>query len=183
LRAGATGLAEYEVLSRLDLRPGRYQLRIAANVGSLSTGGSLYHDVDVPDFSRAPVALSGLILSAEPRPVVAPADALKSILPVVPTSRRTFVTTDRVTVFTRVHQGGKAPIAPVRLRLTLRNASNVQVAEQWHEVDPSHFTTARFADVVLDVPIARLLPGQYLLTVEGTIGTNAVRRYSRFELH
>ncbi|HEX7778320.1 MAG TPA: VWA domain-containing protein, partial [Vicinamibacterales bacterium] len=41
LRAGATGLAEYEVLSRLDLRPGRYQLRIAANVGSLSTGGSL----------------------------------------------------------------------------------------------------------------------------------------------
>lgn len=183
LRAGATGLAEYEVLSRLDLRPGRYQLRIAANVGSLSTGGSLYYDVDVPDFLSAPVALSGLILSADPGPVVAPADALKSILPIVPTSRRTFLATDRVTVFTRVHQSAKGPIAPVRLRLILRNASNVQVAEQGHDVDLSHFSTARFADVVLDVPIARLLPGQYLLTVEGTVGTNVVRRYSRFELH
>ena len=39
VRAGATGLAEYQVLSRIDLRPGRYQLRIAANAGSLSTSG------------------------------------------------------------------------------------------------------------------------------------------------
>jgi VWFA-related protein len=182
LRAGASGLAEYEVLSRLDLKPGRYQLRIAANVGSLSTGGSLYHDVDVPDVSSAPLALSGLILSVEPGPVAAPADAFKTVLPVRPTSRRTFAATDRVTAFTRVHQGGKAPPAPVRLRLTLRNASNVQVAEQTHDVDSSQFNSARFADVVLDVPIARLLPGQYLLTVEGTAGTTVVRKYSRFEV-
>ena len=122
LRAGATGLAEYEVISQLDLRPGRYQLRIAANVGSLSTGGSLYYDVDVPDSSSAPVTLSGLILSATPGPVVAPADGLKGILPVVPTARRTFLTTDHLTAFMRVHQGGRTPPKPVQLRMTLRNA-------------------------------------------------------------
>jgi VWFA-related protein len=59
VRADATGLAEYEVLSRIDLKPGRYQLRVAANVGSLVTSGSLYYDVDVPDFSDAPVSMSG----------------------------------------------------------------------------------------------------------------------------
>ena len=31
----ATGLAEYEVLGRLDLKPGRYQLRMAASVGAV----------------------------------------------------------------------------------------------------------------------------------------------------
>jgi VWFA-related protein len=182
LRAGASGLAEYEVLSRLDLKPGRYQLRIAANVGSLSTGGSLYHDVDVPDISSAALALSALILSVEPGPIAAPADAFKAVLPVRPTSRRTFTATDRLTAFTRVHQGGKTPHPPVRLRMTIRNASNVQVSEQVLDVDPSQFTNTRFADVVLDIPIARLLPGQYLLTVEGAVGTTTVRRYSRFEI-
>ena len=182
LRAGATGLAEYEVLSRLDLKPGRYQLRIAANVGSLSTGGSLYYDVDVPDVSSAPVALSGLILSVEPGPIAAPPDAFKAVLPVRPSSQRTFATTDRVTVFSRVHQGGKTPTAPMRLRLTVRNSSNVQVAERIEEIDAAQFNTARFADVVLDVPIARLLPGAYLLTVEGSAGTAVVRRQSRFEI-
>jgi VWFA-related protein len=182
LRAGASGLAEYEVLSRLDLKPGRYQLRIAAHVGSLATGGSLYYDVDVPDVSSARVALSGLILSADPGLIAAPADAFKGVLPVRPTSRRTFAATDRVTAFTRVHQGGKAPIAPIRLRLTLRNAANVQIAEEQHDIDPSHFTSARFADVVLDVPTARLLAGQYLITVEGGSGTATVRRHSRFEV-
>jgi VWFA-related protein len=182
LRAGATGLAEYEVLSRLDLKPGRYQLRIAANVGSLSTGGSLYFDVDVPEVSSAPVSLSGLILSVEPGPIAAPPDAFKGILPVRPSSQRTFATTDRVTVFTRVRQGGKTPIAPMRLRMTLRNSSNVQVAERLEEIDAAQFNAARFADVVLDVPIARLQPGAYLLTVEGSAGTVVARRDSRFEM-
>jgi VWFA-related protein len=182
LRAGATGLGEYEVLSRLDLKPGRYQLRIAANVGSLSTGGSLYYDVDVPEVSSAPVALSGLILSVEPGPIAAPPDAFKSVLPVRPSSLRTFATTDRVTVFTRVHQGGKSPIAPLRLRMTVRNSSNVQVAERLEEINSAQFNTARFADVVLDVPIARLLPGAHLLTIEGSAGTVVARRHSRFEM-
>ena len=31
LRAEATGMGEYELLSRMDLKPGRYQLRVALN--------------------------------------------------------------------------------------------------------------------------------------------------------
>ena len=121
-------------------------------------------------------------MSASPGPVVAPAGALKPILPVVPTTRRAFTTTDQVTVFTRVHQSGKTPVAPVQIRLTIRNASDVQVAERLHDVDAARFSAARAADVVLDVPVARLLPGPYLLTVETTAGPTAVRRQSRFEI-
>jgi VWFA-related protein len=182
VRAGATGLAEYEVLSRLDLRPGRYQLRIAAHIGSLSTSGSLYYDVDVPDVSKAPISLSGLIVSASPGPVVAPAGAFTSILPVVPTTRRAFLPTDSLTAFTRVHQSGTTPLAPVQMRLTIRNAADVQITERLVTVDPARFNAARAADVVLDVPIARLPPGPYLLTVETASGATAVRRHSRFEI-
>ena len=67
IRADASGLAEYEVLSRIDLKPGRYQLRTAANVGSLGTAGSLYYDVVVPDFMDAPLSLSALVLSSTGR--------------------------------------------------------------------------------------------------------------------
>ena len=182
LRAGATGLAEYEVLSRLDLRPGRYQLRIAANVGSLSTGGSLYYDVDVPDVGSTPLAMSGLMLGVEPGPVVAPADGLKPLVPIVPTTRRRFTATDRVTLFTRLHQSGKAAPAAVPMRLTIRNASNVVVVERLHDVDSAAFGASRFADVVLEVPIGRLLEGPHLLTIEAGAGPAAIRKHSRFEI-
>ena len=182
LRAGATGLAEYEVLSRLDLRPGRYQLRIAANVGSLSTGGSLYYDVDVPDVGSTPLAMSGLMLGVEPGPVVAPADGLKPLVPILPTTRRRFVATDHVTLFARLHQSGKASPAAVPLRLTIRNASNVVVVERLHDVGAAAFGASRFADVVLEVPIGRLLEGQHLLTIEAGAGPAAIRKHSRFEI-
>ena len=91
LRPDATGLAAYEVLSPdTNLKPGRYQLRIAANVGSLSTSGSLYDDVDVPDFVVSAGVVSGLILSASPGPSWRHFDTLETILPVVPTTRRIF---------------------------------------------------------------------------------------------
>jgi hypothetical protein len=170
------------VLSRLDLRPGRYQLRVAAHIGSLATSGSLYFDIDVPDVAKTPVALSGLIVSAAPGPIVAPAGAFASLLPVVPTTRRAFVATDTVTAFTRVHQSGRTPIAPVQVRLTIRNAANLQMTERVHDVPAAQFTAARAADLVLEVPVARLVPGHYLLTVETTMGSTTARRHARFEM-
>jgi hypothetical protein len=72
--------AEYEVLSRVELRPGRYQLRIAADHPALKKSGSVYCDVEIPDFSKTGLWLSVCVLSSTPaagvtagRPVVTPA--------------------------------------------------------------------------------------------------------------
>jgi VWFA-related protein len=181
LRPDATGLAEYEVLSRLDLKPGRYQLRVAANLGSLSTSGSLYYDVDVPDVSSGPVSLFGLILSASPGPVVGAEDALRTILPVVPTARRTFTAGLMVSAFARVYQGGKAPLTSVAVRVQLRNASNELVMDRGEEFAPARFANARSADIRVEVPVAHLAPGEYLLTVEAGARTT-VHRDSRFRI-
>ncbi|OFW06471.1 MAG: hypothetical protein A3H96_12385 [Acidobacteria bacterium RIFCSPLOWO2_02_FULL_67_36] len=181
LRPDASGLAEYEVLARLDLKPGRYQLRVGANLRSLSTSGSLYCDVDVPDFSSAPVSLSGLVLSASPGPVVGSRDALRPILPVVPTARRAFTSGHQVSAFTRVYQGGKAALASVAVRVRLRNAANELVMDRREELAAARFTTTRSADVRVEVPVAHLAPGEYLLTVEAAARTT-VHRNSRFQI-
>ncbi len=67
LRAGATAPIQFELLSRLDLKPGRYELRIAASSHAANAVGSVFVDVDVPDFTKGPLALSGILFDANPR--------------------------------------------------------------------------------------------------------------------
>jgi len=89
------GSMPYELLSRLTLKPGRYELRLAVDA-SVNQRGSVYTFVDVPDFSEQPLSLSGIVLGATPGPLSAPKDAFAGLLPIVPTARRTFAAADRV---------------------------------------------------------------------------------------
>lgn len=182
IRGGATGLATYEVLSSLELKPGRYQLRMAAHVGSLGASGSLYVDVDVPDLSKAPVTLSGVVLTSSPSPVVAPANALKDFLPVVPTTERGFSRGDAVAAFMRVHQGGRRAVTAAALRVAIRDSQDVDVMDRGLTIPAESFTGDRAADVRIDLPINRLPAGAYLLTIETGTGKDAMRRDVRFEV-
>jgi hypothetical protein len=180
LRAGLPESAQYEVLSRIDLDPGRYQIRLAAHSTMTGKTGSVYFDVEVPDFTRDPLQLSGMVLSVTPVGVAAPTDAA-AFLPVVPTSRRTFTAADAVLGFLRIYQGrGRAP-APVSLAVTITDTSNRTVTKSTHPIDGATFV-ARSADVRFTVPIATLAPGEYLLTVEATQESLVVSRNARFSV-
>ena len=50
----------------LPLRPGRYMLRIAAT--SEGRTGSVFVDIEIPDFAKDPLSASGLILHRRPAP-------------------------------------------------------------------------------------------------------------------
>jgi VWFA-related protein len=182
IRPNAAGQAEYELLARLDLRPGRYQLRIAAHVASLATSGSLYYDVDVPDVMRAPVSLTPLVLSASPGPLVAPRDALAGVLPVVPTVRRSFTAGHKVEAFTRVHQGGRGPAEPVALRVVIEDQHGRIVMDRPLDLAPDAFDAARAADVRVEIPVSGLDPGAYLLTLETASTEKPVRTMIRFRV-
>ena len=180
IRAGATGLAEYEVLSSLELKPGRYQLRMAAHLGSVAASGSLYADVEVPDLSKAPVTLSGAVLTASTAPIAAPAGAFRDFLPVVPTTRREFATGDTVAAFLRVHQGGRRPLEPVAVRVSLRDQYDASVMDRAHSVPVEAFANGRAADIRVELPMQRLSAGPYLLRIESGTGTHSMRRDIRF---
>ena len=184
VRAGASGLAEYEVLARLDLKPGRYQLRTAADVGALAISGSLYYDVDVPDFSDDGVSLSGLVFSVTPAMPIAPIDWLKGVIPIVPTTQRTFRSTDQASAFVRLYQGGGKLLTRVPLRIQVRDDENVTVLDRQETVEPPSFGAGRTADVNVTLPIGRLRPGEYLLTIEATVPQKpgVVKREIRFSI-
>lgn len=84
------------LLSRLDLRPGRYQLRIGAVSGVGAARGSLHYDLDVPDFSKGPLHVSGIILSSasDRAPLIGDTKFWLERTPSPPTTRREFVPED-----------------------------------------------------------------------------------------
>ncbi len=178
LRAETAERDSCEVLSRLDLNPGRYHLRFAADVRGKT--GSVHYDVDVPDFAGSTLSLSGVAVSVIPPVPSAPKDRLLSVIPVVPTARRNFQAADRVSAFLLVYQGGDRALSPVTFRARILDALNTGVFESVRTLDAALFTSARAAEHRLDIPLASLRPGPHLLTLEATMGKSQVRRDVRF---
>src|SRR5882757_373776 len=52
------------MLNRLDLPPGKYQLRVAAHDASGGAVGSIQYDLDVPDYQKVPFSMSGLVVTS-----------------------------------------------------------------------------------------------------------------------
>jgi hypothetical protein len=168
---------EYETFSRIDLKPGRYEVRAAIDDGSVGRAGSVYGYVDVPDFAREPVSLSGLLLQAGPS---SPAPILGDVLSGTPTTRREFTRTERVSAFVRVYQGLSRAMIPGYLTAEIRDDQNQSVFHQESRILPQQFGAGRAMDVSLDVPIERLRSGAYLLSVEARHGNETARREARF---
>ena len=55
------------ILRHLSLPPGRYQLRVAAQDTGKAKQGSAHFDIDVPDFTKEPLALSNVALAVNGR--------------------------------------------------------------------------------------------------------------------
>src|SRR3954465_14060445 len=87
-RIEQTGL---RMLNRLDLPPGKYQLRVAAHDTNGGNVGSVQYDLVVPDFQKAPFSISGLVLTSAlgaSLPTVRADEQLKQVLPGPPVSLR-----------------------------------------------------------------------------------------------
>jgi VWFA-related protein len=175
--------ALFEVMSRLPVTPGRYQVRLGVRTADGKTG-SVYTYVEVPDFSREPLSLSGLIFSAAPAPKAAPPDAFKDLTPFLPTARREFDPADRVTAFVRAYRGrsdARASTPPVAMaRLT--DASNSVHLEQALETNPDDWRNHARVDYHLPLPMATLPDGEYLLSLDVTAAQHSARRAVRFHV-
>jgi VWFA-related protein len=154
---------QYETQSRLRLDPGRHEIRVAAEDPQRHLVGSVYTYVDVPHFTKEPISMSGIVLGTRPSE---PGSAFHDLLPVEPTTRRQFATSDHVTAFVRVYQAeGDSPL-PVTITTRIVDAVNHEVFEAKKSLpaDPP----ARSADYRFDLPLSSLGTGQYLLTIEAT---------------
>jgi VWFA-related protein len=193
-RPDASGSSRYEIVSRLTLKPGRYEVRVALDA-SLNQRGSVYTYVDVPDFAKQPLSLSGLVLAVSPSVSSAGREALANLVPVVPTAQREFARTDRATAFLQVYQdagrqdagrpdagrpdAGKPP-QPAGVTARITDTGDRIVFDQVTELPADRFAGNRGADYRLELPLERLEPGEYLLTIDASQGQRTVRRGLRF---
>lgn len=172
--------AQFEIVSRLDLKPGHYNLRLAAHSTVQDKTGSVYSAIDVPDFEKESLSLSGVIVSAVPATASAGKEALASLIPVMPTTKRTFARTDRVSAFLRIYQHAKGTLSSVRLDIRVVDDHDNANFHATETVTADRFDATRTVDHQFDLPVASFAPGPHLLTIEATAGRASARRDVRF---
>ena len=102
----------FRVVTQMELPPGRYQLRVAA--AERGRSGSVLYDLEVPDFYKAPLAMSGITMtsaSAAQTASVSPKDPLAQMLPAPRTTLREFPRGDELALFAEFYENvpGAAP--------------------------------------------------------------------------
>ena len=159
----ATG---FRVLSEMEVAPGRWQLRVAGRSENSGSTGSVFYDLDVPDFDKEPLALSGLVLTSATAGLVPTAGAaplVKEVLPGPPTATRTFYPIDTLALFMEIYDGEKtAHTLDVSTTLT---AGDGKVA--YRVAEERSTATAKGAAIVhtAQIPLKDIPPGVYALRV------------------
>jgi hypothetical protein len=76
--------------SRAAMAAGRYQLRFGARDPNTGKAGTVFYDIVVPDFTREPLMMSGLLVAGAPEVTPQRDPAAEKVLGGPPTSRREF---------------------------------------------------------------------------------------------
>jgi hypothetical protein len=182
--ASLTKDVHYDTLTRLDLPPGQYEIRLSMQRASDAVAGGVVTSVTVPDFDRERLSLSGVVLgrlNASPLPAGHPMSAL---LPFSPTTRRQFKAGEGIGALVRIYQGGRDALQPATVTARIVNARDETVVDQTSDLGPADFgSAARTVDFRLPLPLAKLMPGEYLLTLEAKADRTApVAKHVRFSV-
>jgi VWFA-related protein len=158
------------LVTGFDVPPGRYQLRVAAHEGAGDKAGSVFWNLEVPDFTKSPITMGNLAISA-PSAVRTPtsddSSTLKDILPGPPTASREFRLEDTLAVYTEVYDNEASKPHSVDLSATVRTDDGTQVFVTKDERNSSEIKADRGGYTYLArVPLQDLVPGRYVLTVE-----------------
>jgi VWFA-related protein len=161
----ATG---FRVLSALDVPPGRYQFRMAGHAVNSGTSGSVFYDLDIPEFAKQPLAVSGLVLtsgSAGLVPTAGSVPLLKDVLPGPPTATRIFYPMDRLALFAEIYDAEATPhTLDVATTLTAADGSVAYRAVDERQTAARRGDGAGAAIVhTIQIPLKDVAPGVYTL--------------------
>jgi VWFA-related protein len=99
----------FRVLSQTNLPPGRYQIRVAAG-NKTGKAGSVVYDLEVPDFEKGTLTMSGVALTsaaAAQAPTIKPKDPLADFLPGPVTAMREFEKGDLLVLFAEFYENAR----------------------------------------------------------------------------
>jgi len=158
------------MLNRMDLPPGKYQLRIAAHDSAGGNVGSVQYDLEVPDYAKAPFSMSGLVLTSGAGsvfPTVKADEQLKPMLPGPPIALRSFPQNDEIALFTEVYDSAGSTPHKVDIVTTVTTDEGKVLYKTDEQRDSSDLGGKRGGyGYATRVPMKDLALGSYVLKVE-----------------
>ena len=169
-------------------RPGRYQLRVAAQDNAKTKQGSAHFDIDVPDFSKAPLAMSGVALaSTADRSVASGTDlTMGGGLPGAPSTLREFPAGSEIAAYVEVYDNQPTPTHRLDISTTVRADDGRVVFTNSTERSSEELKGAPGAfGYSVRIPMTAWAPGLHVLTIEAKSrlsNTAAVSRVIQFQV-
>lgn len=168
----------YEISMLVDVPRGRHNVRVAAKRAADGVAGSVYATVDVPDFSRDGLSLSGVAIGRAEGAAPAGREALTGLLPFAPTALRAFATTDHVGALLRIYRAPGRTKGPAVLTTEIIRDSGQVVHSATRTLAPD--TTD--VEHRVELPLSSLAQGHYLLRFVATADKTRVQRDVRFSV-
>lgn len=162
LQPGRSDDVHHDVVQRLALAPGRYQVRFNVHSDLAGVDGTVYADLEVPDVWRSPLAIAGVVLG---RPDGAGEAGRDQVVPLVPSSAREFGSGESVGAFARIYQGGSGALAPVTVVAEIVNAADVVQQTSTRVIEATGFDAMRGAPATVPLSLSGLRPGPYLFSL------------------
>jgi VWFA-related protein len=168
------GEGGFRVISKLDLPPGRYQIKFAAREQGAGKLGSVFYDVDVPDYSKAKMAMSGLVVTStgagRASTIQTPAlEQIKSIVPLIPSAVREFGASEEMGIYAEIYDNLGATPHKVDIAAVIVTEDGREVFSTRDQRDSTEFGGARGGfGYTTRVPLKDLAPGSYVLRLQAT---------------
>jgi hypothetical protein len=172
------------LLARLDLQPGQYQLRVAVLNSADGASGSVHYDLHVPDFTKGPLAVSGIVLAsaaASRAPTTGSDKSWPKLMTAPPTTQREFEQGDQLWLFGEIYSGSRKPGQQIAIE-TIAQAADGAIVLRHSETFAAGASREPSGVFRHTVPIALndVTPGRYVLTMttrmEGEAGDPVTRR-------
>jgi hypothetical protein len=176
------------MLSHLDLPPGRYQIRVGAHESTGRAIGTVPYDLEVPDYSKTPFALSGVLLTSSSAAAFATANEeseWNGLLPSPPVVARTFRSSDSLTWFAEVYDNSSQAAHTINYTTTVLDARDGRTLAQARDNRAVGADSKGLAQgFTTSLPLRDFTPGAYVLRVDAssTVGSHSARRDVLFEV-
>jgi hypothetical protein len=173
----------FRVIRKIEIPPGKYQLRIGAREAGGKTGSVVY-ELTAPDFTKGPISMSGIVLSSEYNAQIPTASAdpalngFKDIMPAPPSAAREFGRNDTLSVFAEVYDNLTQAAHRVNITTSVLadDGKVVHTANDERKSEELKGSTGGggFGHVA-KIPLTAFAPGRYVLRLEAkaTLGNSA----------
>ena len=168
----------FRVLRRLTVPPGRYQIRVAAKEANGNEVGTVTQTLDVPDYAKGALQMSGVVVTAKSAlrtPTANPDPQFKDVLPGAPTATRDFPRGDILAIFAEVYDNQPTPPHRVSIASSILTDDGRELFAAADERSSDDLQGKKGGyGYTRELPLADLPAGRYVLrvTAHSLLGNN-----------